>query len=644
MHSIHAKFSLKASLIAASTFLMLALFGTLFFILQASNHAALIDGAQHQQSVALKVLTSTFKAEFDDLSVNYTSDGDVRRVQWETIPDLPDHSLIDAVGQISSETATLFAFDAEAGDFIRRSTNIIKPDGSRAVGTYLGRDNSVFAAMMRQETYRGEAVILGKPYLTIYQPIVGASGNVIGIFYVGVERTRIDALISAGQRTSIITGVVAIGIGLFLMAIVVSALLRPLREIAKTIDQVASGDLDGYVPFTQRPDQIGAIAQRIQSFQTDLKKAHSLEQLSKVKQHDQEMIVSKLRDALSRLADKDLTPRIEAENGKDFPQDYDGLRDDFNNFVGNLAAIILEMGEIAESVDLASDGIGAGSAELATRIERQAGTLADSATALNQLTQASADIAAKADEADSVAKTSQTLSAQSRKALDEAMGSIGKIEASSGAINQIITVIEDIAFQTNLLALNAGVEAARAGDAGRGFAVVASEVRGLAKNATDSAQEIKKLILTSNDEVREGNLLVRNTGQALGQVLEHVETLGHLVADIAHEVRGQSQGLEQVNGGVRQLDSMTQENAAMVEETNAAVQQLREEASRLSGSLAGFQAGQSRKTAQFTSQRASAKVAVPHIASAVRSQPKLAAVSRPRATGTGPATTDWEDF
>lgn len=639
MHRIHAKLSLKTSLIVTATILLFALFGGLYGFMQASNRAGLIEGAQRQQTVALRVLAHSFGMTYRSIVITSASDGDIQQVTWDAIPELGDHSLIDSIGKITGETATFFVWDPSANDFVRRSTNIIKDDGQRAVGTYLGRDNPVYAAMMRQERYTGEATILGKPYLTVYQPIVTSNGDVAGIFYVGVERTHLDTLLRDSELQSLTAGLVAIIIGLLVLATAISMLLRPLRDIAKVIDNVAQGDLGGYIPHIQRHDQIGDIAQRIESLQANLTQARDLEKRSAMQQSEQETIVAKLRDALSRLADKDLSPRINPDAGEDFPQDYEGLRHDFNAFVSNLSQIMREMGEIAQSVDLAADGIGAGSSELALRIERQAGTLAESATSLNQLTQASGDIAAKADEADAVAKTSQSLSAQSRKALNEAVQSIGKIETSSGAINQIITVIEDIAFQTNLLALNAGVEAARAGEAGKGFAVVASEVRGLAKNATDSAQEIKKLILTSNDEIREGNQLVQNTGQALGQVLEHVETLGNLVSDIATEVRNQAKDLEQVNGGVRQLDSITQENAAMVEETNAAVQQLRKESSRLSTTLSGFQS-----TTPVADKAAPSPRTAKSDSEPLRLSQPLRPMEKARATGSGPDLTGWEDF
>lgn len=588
MMRFSTRISLRFSLIASSTLLVTFLFIVIINFLQNSQKDALLQKALEQQDTTLRILTSVFSDSFTDISVKYDEAGNVADVRWGDIPKIEKHDFIDRVGAISGDTATLFVWSTAERDFIRRSTNIIKPDGTRAIGTALGTSNPVFAAMMNRETFRGEATIFDKPYLTIYEPIQNSSGDVVGIFYVGVEKTTIDAAISSGRWVSAATGVGIIVVGSILLACTISALLTPLTVLADRISKVANGNLDGEVPYTKRLDQIGSIAQQIDGFQADLKRAREVERKAVNAQSDQAIVVTKLREALARLAAQDLMTRISADDKDGMSEEYAPLRDDFNAFAGNLSSVISEIGGIADEVETIAYSIGFGSAELATRVERQAGTLAESATSLNRLSEASEQIVVKADQADSVAKSSQKLSSESRGALDDAIESIGRIEASSGAITAIVSVIEDIAFQTNLLALNAGVEAARVGEAGKGFAIVASEVRALAQNATTSAQDIKTLITASTAEIQTGSKLVQNTGRRLGQVLEHVETLGGLVSEIAGSVRQQARDLDEINGGVRQLDSLTQENAAMVEETNAAVQQLREESGNLSRSLVGF--------------------------------------------------------
>ncbi len=588
MRNFLSNMSLRGQLIMSSVILIAALFAMVIGVLQYSQKQTLLEKAQLEQNTGLRILTSTFMDQFDDITVTYGADGAVTSVIWDAIPAFDDHRLIDRVGAISGETATVFVWDQNAGDFIRRTTNIIKPDGERAVGTALGTANPVFDVMRNKQTFRGEAVILGKPYLTIYEPVIDSRGDVIGIFYVGVERTRIDAALASSFWFGSGTAAAIILLGAGLLAVLISWLLRPLSILAERISQVAQGQLHQTIPFITRKDQIGAIAKEISGFQDELKRAEAVKQASDTAQAEQAFAVSALRDALEKLAKQDLMVRVAARDGESFPQDYAALRDDFNHFVTHLSRTISDIGSIADEVERIGQSIGSESAELAARVDSQAKTLAESATSLNRLTEETTQIVEKADQADAAATRSQSLSSDSRTALEAAMQSIGRIEASSGEITKIIGVIEDIAFQTNLLALNAGVEAARAGDAGRGFAVVASEVRGLAKNATDSAKEIKALISTSAAEIQSGNKLVQNTGLKLGEVLEHVESLGGLVSDIAQSVRRQASDLDEINGSVRTLDNMTQKNASMVEQTGTAVRFLRDESLRLSDSLKGF--------------------------------------------------------
>jgi methyl-accepting chemotaxis protein len=238
----------------------------------------------------------------------------------------------------------------------------------------------------------------------------------------------------------------------------------------------------------------------------------------------------------------------------------------------------------AEEITQASD-------DLARRTEQQAASLEQTAAALDQITATVRKTAEGAKEARQVVSAAKTDAEHSGEVVKETVAAMGGIESSSKQISNIIGVIDEIAFQTNLLALNAGVEAARAGDAGRGFAVVATEVRALAQRSADAAKEIKTLISASGVQVANGVNLVGETGKALGRMLEQVEQLNHLVTDIAASAQEQSTGLQQVNTAVNQMDQVTQQNAAMVEEATAASHSLSGEASELAKLVAQFQTG-----------------------------------------------------
>jgi methyl-accepting chemotaxis protein len=172
--------------------------------------------------------------------------------------------------------------------------------------------------------------------------------------------------------------------------------------------------------------------------------------------------------------------------------------------------------------------------------------------------------------------------------VSDAVSAMAKIEKSSNEINVIISVIGDIAFQTNLLALNAGVEAARAGEAGRGFAVVATEVRQLSQRATDSAQQIKDLILSSNEHVSEGSSLVNKAGEALLRMVDQITAASDQIGKIASATKDQSQGLRDLSGGVAEIDSVTQSNAAIAQETSLASSELRENVAALNQEVVKF--------------------------------------------------------
>ena len=226
----------------------------------------------------------------------------------------------------------------------------------------------------------------------------------------------------------------------------------------------------------------------------------------------------------------------------------------------------------------------------------------------------------------------------------ETVSAMSGIEASSKQIGNIIGVIDEIAFQTNLLALNAGVEAARAGDAGRGFAVVATEVRALAQRSADAAKEIKTLISASSQQVDAGVKLVGETGKALGRIVEQVAKLNGLVGDIAASAQEQATGLDEVNTAVNQMDQVTQQNAAMVEQSTAASHSLAEEAEELARLVGQFRIGEiaAAKVVEQTSRKALPKprTGAPPRARFVgplqqKNMPRLAIAS---------ASQDWDEF
>ena len=301
----------------------------------------------------------------------------------------------------------------------------------------------------------------------------------------------------------------------------------------------------------------------------------------------QARVVDALRTGLTRLREGDLTHRIETPLGAD----YETLREDFNAAVDGLRETVLGVTEMVDTIRTDVREITGAAEDLSRRTEHQAATLEETAAALAQITAAVNSAAEGARNARAVVGEARGNAESSGRVVQDAVTAMGEIANSSSRISRIVGVIDDIAFQTNLLALNAGVEAARAGDAGRGFAVVASEVRALAQRSSEAAREIGGLISASAHQVETGVTLVGEAGEALRLISASVNGISDHVADIAGSAQEQSASLTEVNTSMSQLDQVTQQNAAMFEETTAASQNLVAQADALSARMARFRVG-----------------------------------------------------
>ncbi|MBN8933279.1 MAG: methyl-accepting chemotaxis protein, partial [Rhizobium pusense] len=272
-----------------------------------------------------------------------------------------------------------------------------------------------------------------------------------------------------------------------------------------------------------------------------------------------------------------------------FAEHLDSVRRDFNAAAEKLETALARVAENARGIDAGASEIKSAADDLAKRTEQQAAALEETAAALEEITITVRNSTSRAQEAGQLVGRAKTGAEQSGEIVRRAVAAMQAIEKSSAEINNIIGVIDEIAFQTNLLALNAGVEAARAGEAGKGFAVVAQEVRELAQRSASAAKEIKALIGTSSEQVREGVLLVGDTGRALETIVADVQEINRNVGAIVEAAQEQSSGLQQINTAVNQMDQDTQKNAAMVEETTAATYNLSREVSSLNELLALFE-------------------------------------------------------
>jgi len=299
----------------------------------------------------------------------------------------------------------------------------------------------------------------------------------------------------------------------------------------------------------------------------------------------QAQVVASLAGSLGRLADGDLTARIEAA----FPGQYDQIREDFNRSVDSLREAMSAIAGATQALQTGSAEIAGATGDLSRRTEQQAASLEETAAAMDEITATVRQSAEGARQAAVAASGARGDARRSAEVMAEAVVAMGEIEQSTGSVRQIIGVIDEIAFQTNLLALNAAVEAARVGDAGRGFAVVAQEVRALAQRSAQAAKEIKTLITASEQQVIRGVKLVTDTGDVLSGIVDKVADIDGLLETIARSAQEQATGLNEVNAAVNQMDRVTQQNAAMVEEATAATASMSSEARNLATLVGRFE-------------------------------------------------------
>ena len=393
---------------------------------------------------------------------------------------------------------------------------------------------------------------------------------------------RLSAEAEASYRFSrnIIIAAVILTAALVVVLLIslVRAIAMPLAGVTYVLGELGKGNLSINVDTCDRRDEIGALTTATQDLRNQLFAAE------RAKDEQADVIVASIGTGLSQLAEGDLTARVDANLAGKFAP----LKQDFNRAVEALEAALVKVAQAASGIRTGSNEIRQASDDLSRRTEQQAASLEETAAAMNQITTTVQQTAADAGQVNHRVVEARRDAEESGKIVRRAVEAMGGIERSSAEISEIISVIDGIAFQTNLLALNAGVEAARAGDAGKGFAVVASEVRALAQRSAEAAKDVKDRINASSEQVEAGVEMVGETGKALERIVGHITGISELVEGIALGADQQSAGLTQVNTAVSEMDGVTQQNAAMVEQATAAARSLAGEADELARQIGEF--------------------------------------------------------
>ena len=387
----------------------------------------------------------------------------------------------------------------------------------------------------------------------------------------------------------IVGGISAVALAAMLGWTLARAIARPITGMTRSMSLLAKGDHTIAVPGIGRNDEIGAMADAVTVFrEAAVAKADA----------DQELVdaVDRIGDGLGRLAAADLTVSL---NG--LPSRYGKIEADFNKAASSLRSALEAVDQSSKAIMAQSGEISSASDDLARRTEQQAASLSQATGAMRDVTTIVEQTADGADHVHKVVAEARTEADQSGEIVVRAEAAMGDIQQASTEIAEIINVIDGIAFQTNLLALNAGVEAARAGESGKGFAVVAAEVRALAQRTAEAASDVKTRITASGIHVTSGVELVSQTGAALGRIAGRITEISELVDTIASSARNQAISLGQINSTVSQMNTMTQQNAAMAEETTAAARSLANETNELDSLVHRFALSNSGSSAGYSS-------------------------------------------
>ncbi len=490
-------------------------------------------------------------------------------------------------------------------------TVLLRSDGTLLTDSHLSENNDIgsagvdtaaFSALSTQEVLSAEAA----DYQNMTADAAFAKVDFLNSNWVVaalVDHKEAGAAVTSMRNLVLIVALLLLGAALASALLFSRTLTKPILALVTNMRALSEGRTDFDIDNADRRDEIGDMVRSVAIFKEATIEKERLEReadenrtaserdaaeraATKADEAQQmQHAVDALANGLTRLSEGDLSVRLD----EPFMDSLDRLRVDFNMSVERLNSTLTQIRGTAGSIDGNANEMRAAADDLSRRTEQQAASLEETSAALEEITSTVQEASERAAEAAEMANTAKGDADRSSAVVADAVAAMEGIEKASSEISSIIGVIDEIAFQTNLLALNAGVEAARAGEAGKGFAVVAQEVRELAQRAASAASEIKQLITKSGQEVSSGVGLVRETGQALEEISRHVTEINDRIGTVATAAKEQLSGVQEVNSAVVQMDQMTQQNAAMVEQTNAVTHQLADDVGKLSSMVSEFQ-------------------------------------------------------
>ncbi|WEK04436.1 MAG: methyl-accepting chemotaxis protein [Candidatus Devosia phytovorans] len=653
-------------------------------------HAGSMEDSKLQQDTNLAVAATILERRISGSVLNWTPEGTMDAFQSWAVPPFYDTEIIDSVTRVTRQDATIYVVDATTKVMHGKTTSIEAADGTRVTDLVIDPADPIYATLMEGLPYSGAMLVNGISYFVALQPIEKMSGEVMGAIFVGTPMVNIEAAANGVLGLILMVGggvVVVLGlIGLLLSRIIT----RPIPKLAGSMEAIAEGNYATDVPYTGLGNEVGGMARAVEVFRQNGLRVSQMTEAEAARivaeQESRQQMMSELQSAFGAVVDAAVAGDFSRQVTAEFPDpelnglarginelvstfnrgvtemgqvlgamantdltermegDYQGafatLKSDINAVADKLTEVVGQLRHTSGSLKTATGEILSGANDLSERTTKQAATIEETSAAMEQLAATVLRNAQRAKDASAGAIRVTRTAEEGGQVMDQATSAMERITQSSAKISNIIGMIDDIAFQTNLLALNASVEAARAGDAGKGFAVVAVEVRRLAQSAASASSDVKALIEQSAGEVKSGSKLVGDAAGKLEAMLDGVRDNNNLLESIANDSREQASAIEEVSTAVRTMDEMTQHNAALVEETNAAIEQTEAQASELDRIVEVF------RIARGETPVRSAVAPEPAPRAGARNlQQRLAAASASFAShGNAAVAADWDEF
>jgi methyl-accepting chemotaxis protein len=474
--------------------------------------------AERDIDLNLRTLSLAFSEAFQEAKITIR-DGVVDRVEIPKMPEFADHRIVDRATSYVGGNATLFVYDEASQQFVRRTTNVKKENGDRAVGTQLAADHPGQVMLRRGEAYKGPAMLFGRRFYTAYQPVFSPAGKVIGIVYVGIPTAQLDAMLWQAIGAMAIAAGIAALLALAMTMAIVRRVTKPLRAVTETLTVLAEGRTDVEVRHADRHDEIGMIARTVDVFKNNRIERHQLE----AERINAEKLAMERRKA-------ELNQFVEA-----FRTKIGGIIEQVLNSSGQFEKDAQQLSVTAHSTAEMS-GQSADASRQASEHVRSA------ATASNELSQSIVEISRRVRDSNNVAADA----VKQATATDQRMA---ELTAAGDRIGDVVKLITSIAEQTNLLALNATIEAARAGDAGRGFAVVAQEVKTLAGQTAKATDEISSHIVNMQRATGESVDAIKAIGLTIERISEITTSISSAVEQQGAATKSIAAGVEAAAGG-----------------------------------------------------------------------------------------------